>query len=357
MRVLVTGSQGYIGCVLVPLLLEAGHEVTGLDADLYRRCTYGAAPRDIPLIERDIRDVTAEDLRGFDAVLHLAALSNDPLGDLKPRLTYEINYRASLRLGELARAAGVSRFLFSSSCSNYGSSGRPGEPLREGEALNPITPYAVSKVLVERGLSEMATEDFSPSYLRNATAYGMSPRIRFDLVLNNLVAWAVTTGKVHLKSDATAWRPLVHVEDIARAFLAVLAAPREEVHDQAFNIGATSENYTVRQLAEAALAAVPGSELEFARGASADARNYAVDCGKAERVLGFRARWTVAAGARELVESYRRWGLTLEGFEGDRYQRLAHIKALLASGALDPDLRRVRTATPSAVAPQLGAAS
>lgn len=323
---------------MVPLLLQAGHEVVGLDSDLYAASNFGNEPLHVPTLRKDIRAVQPRDLSGFGAVIHLAGLSNDPLGDLDPQLTYEINHSATVRLARLAKAAGVRRFLFSSSCSTYGAAGS--DFIDESGQFNPVTPYGESKVLVERDLSDLAGDDFSPTYLRNATAYGVSPRLRFDLVLNNLVAWAYTTGLVYLKSDGTPWRPIVHIEDISRAFLAVLAAPRELVHDEAFNVGRTDENFQIREIAEIVCEVVPNSRLEFAEDASPDTRTYRVNCDRIRRVLpGFEPRWTTRAGAQELLDAYRAVGLELDEFEGPRYKRLAHIQELIASGRLDRSLR------------------
>lgn len=338
MRVLVTGHSGYIGTVMIPLLQTEGHDVVGLDSDLYEPCTFGRDVQRIPTLKKDIRDVQASELDGFDAIMHLAGLSNDPLGDLDPQLTYEINHIASVRLARLAKEVGISRYIFSSSCSTYGAAGD--DFLNEEAAFHPVTPYGESKVRVEQDVATLADAQFSPTFLRNATAYGVSPRLRFDLVLNNLVAWAYTTGQVYIKSDGTPWRPIVHIEDIARAFLAVLHVPREVVHNQAFNIGRTEENYRIRELAEIVKDTVPGSHVEFAAGAGPDKRCYRVDCGKVARTLpAFKPRWDARKGAQQLYETYKRVGLTLDEFEGPRYKRVDYIKQQLSTGCLDATLR------------------
>lgn len=340
MRVLVTGHHGYIGSVLMPLLVEAGHEAVGLDSDLFEACTLGAPPDESRWrsLRKDLRDVEARDLEGFDAIVHLAALSNDPLGDLNPDLTYDINLEGSLRLARHAREAGVGRFLFSSSCSNYGAAGD--ELLDERSELQPLTPYAISKVRLEEELSDLAADSFSPVYLRNATAYGVSPRLRVDIVLNNLVAWAVTTGRIVLQSDGTPWRPIVHVEDIARVFVHLLDAPRAAVHAQSFNVCSSAENYRIRELAEIVAETIPGCAVTFAANAGPDARNYRVSGDKLARAFPeLRMKWTARAGARELYDAYRAAGLDRETFEGPRFKRLAHIRRLLAAGELTADLR------------------
>jgi nucleoside-diphosphate-sugar epimerase len=344
MRVLLTGHLGYIGTVLSPMLLEEGHEVVGLDSDLYRRCTFMERLASVPAIRKDLRDVTGDDVKGSDAVLHLAALSNDPLGNLNPALTEEINWRASVRLAELAKEAGVRRFVFSSSCSTYGKAAGD-DFLTEDAAFNPVTPYGQTKVWVERDVAKLADDDFVPTFLRNATAYGVSPRHRFDLVLNNLVAHAMASGKVLIKSDGTPWRPLVHIADISQAFCAVLRTPEEAVHKQAFNIGSTDENHRVSDLAETVAAAVPGCEIEYAPGGTGDDRCYRVNCDKAVRTLkDFRPQWNVRKGVAELYDGYKAAGVKVQDFEGPRFGRIAHIRKLLADGVLDESLRFVPAA-------------
>ncbi|MBK6646980.1 MAG: NAD(P)-dependent oxidoreductase [Anaerolineales bacterium] len=342
MKILVTGHNGYIGTVLVPMLHAAGHEVTGLDSDLYARCTFGSNMPSVPELKKDIRDIEASDLEGFDAVMHLAALSNDPLGNLNPTLTYEINHKASVQLARFAKQAGVPRFLFSSSCSTYGAAGE--EMLTEEADFNPVTPYGESKVFVERDLAELADDDFSPTYLRNATAYGVSPRLRFDIVLNNLVAWAYSTGSVLIKSDGTPWRPIVHIEDISRAFIAVLNAPRDLVHNQAFNVGRNDQNYRISELAEIVRETVPGCRIEYAQDGSPDKRTYRVDFSKIMKILPeFKPQWDARKGAQELYETYQKAGLKLDEFEGPKYKRIDHIKQLINDGLLDETLRWVNS--------------
>lgn len=352
MRILVTGHLGYIGTVLTPMLLRAGHEVIGLDTDLYGRCTYGDPTKIpyVPTMDRDIRDIEHDDLLGFDAVVHLAALSNDPLGDFRPPLTDALNHRAAVQLAKSAKRAGVRQFVFSSTCSNYGAGGDGW--LTEDAPFNPVTPYGRAKVLAEQGIRSLADTRFTPVVLRSATAYGFSPRIRFDLAVNNLVAWAYSTGHVRLKSDGRSWRPIVHVEDIARAFVAVLEAPTEAVHNEAFNVGRTDQNYRIRDIADAIAQVVPGCDVTFAEQAHSDPRCYRVNCDKLpQRVPTFCPRWDVSSGTRQLYEAYHTYGLTLEEFEGCTYQRLGHLQQRLADGEIDEALRRVeRSSREGAVA-------
>jgi nucleoside-diphosphate-sugar epimerase len=325
---------------MTPMLEAAGHDVVGLDSDLYERCTFapGGEVPDVPTIRKDIRDVEPSDLKGFDAVLHLAALSNDPLGDFRPATTYSINFDGTMQVAHAAKTAGVERFVFSSSCSNYGASGP--DFIDETGAFNPVTPYGESKVKSELALAELSDDDFCTTSLRSATAYGVSPRLRFDLVLNNLVAWAVTTGRIQMKSDGTPWRPITHIEDISRAFLATLETPVEALRGQAFNVGQTEHNYQIRELAQIVAEVVPNCEVTFASDASPDKRSYRVNCDKIHRVMPtFKPQWDARKGAQQVYEACLAQELTLEEFEGPRYQRIGHIKKLIADGIIDDTLR------------------
>lgn len=338
LEVLVTGHAGYIGSILVPVLQSAGHNVTGLDTYFFEEGTFGKELVKVRSIKKDIRDVTLADLKDFDAVVHLAALCNDPLGDLNPQLTFDINHVSSVNLAKLAKEAGVKRFLYASSCSMYGTAGDG--MLTEEAPLHPLTPYAISKVRTEEDVSRLADKNFSPVFMRNATAYGVSPRLRADVVLNNLVCWAYTTRKIRILSDGTPWRPIVHVEDIANAFASALVVPREAIHNQAFNVGVKGENYRVRDLANIVQEAIPGCVVEYAENAGPDPRNYRVDFSKLARTLpGFKPKWIARKGVEELNSAFQRVGLTSEDFQRGMFTRLAELKRLLNMGQLDHSLR------------------
>lgn len=343
MRILLTGHKGYIGAVAAPILRAAGHNPVGLDTDLFAGCDFGGPAEEIPEVRKDLRDLKAADLEGFDAVVHLAGLSNDPLGDLDPSITYEINHFGSVRLAESAKRAGVTRFVFSSSCSTYGAAGDVFHD--ETAGLNPVTPYAESKVTFENELARLADERFSPTSMRNATAYGVSPRLRLDVVLNDFVASAYTKGLVYVKSDGTPWRPIVHIRDIIAAILSVLEAPREAIHNQVFNVGRTDENFRIRDLAAVVAETVPGCRVEYAPGGGPDKRCYRVNCDKIRRLVpSYRPQWDARKGAQELYDAYRAAGLTAAQMESGRYTRLRHLRGLMSTGRVDQSLRWSRQA-------------
>lgn len=345
MKVLVTGNNGYIGTIMVPMLQAEGFEVEGLDSDLFKGCVFGdssvtGAISNISYMKKDIRDLERSDIVGFDAIIHLCALSNDPLGNLNPRMTYEINHEASVRLAELAKSVGVGRFVFSSSCSVYGASTKP--IVNELSEPKPVTPYAESKVLAERDILKLANSDFTTTVLRSSTAYGLSPMLRFDLVVNNFIAWSFTKGIVLLKSDGSAWRPFVHIQDISRAFIAVLHAPQDVVSGQIFNVGRNDQNFKIREVAEIAKQTVPNSEIQYVEGAEPDERSYRVEFDKiAASLPEFKPQWTVPMGAKQLYEAYKKVGLLVEEFEGSRYRRITHLENSLKNGEVDSSLRRV----------------
>jgi nucleoside-diphosphate-sugar epimerase len=344
LRVLVAGDRGYIGAVLVPMLRAAGHEVTGLDLGLYDGCDLG--PGVSAGAAADMREATPTQLSGYDAVICLAALSNDPLGELNPAATFSVNLDGTLALAAAAKAAGVERFLFASSCSLYGAAGSSG--VTEDADLYPVTPYGETKVQAEQGLSTLADDSFSPVYLRNATAFGASPRHRLDIVVNNLTAVALTTGQVRLQSDGTPWRPLVHVADIAAAFTEMLTAPREVIHDQAFNVGRQAGNVQVRDIAEMVAEAVPGSRVTLADGAGPDLRNYKVDFAKlTDTFPALQLSWTPPEGVAELLTAYQTHGMSYQDFMSSRYVRLRRIQELQQEGLLDSMLRRTSPAEPA----------
>lgn len=347
MRVLVTGNNGYIGTVMTRMLLKEGYEVTGLDSDLFEGCAFGdesitGGIPPISYLRKDLRSIELSDLKDVEAIFHLCALSNDPLGNLNPEITYEINHKGSVRLAKIAKEAGIQRFIFSSSCSVYGDTKK--DVVNEESKVNPITPYAISKVRAERSISEIQDTNFCPTFMRSSTAYGLSPMLRFDLVVNNFVAWSFTKGTVLLKSDGTAWRPFVHIEDISRAFISVLESPIDLVSNQIFNVGKNSENYQIKKVAEIVKNIVPNSKIRYVEGAEPDKRSYKVKFDKISTTIpNFKPTWTVSLGAKQLYEAYKKVDLLVEDFEGPKYRRITNLKNSIKNGILDNDLRRIDT--------------
>jgi nucleoside-diphosphate-sugar epimerase len=335
MRVLATGTDGYIGTLLPPLLMERGHEVIGVDTGFYRAgWLFNATDRSALTLHRDIRRLTADDLEGVDAIVHMAELSNDPVGQLSPEITYDINHMGSVHLATLAKAAGVRRFVYTSSCSVYGVATE--SSVNEESPLNPQTAYAVCKTLVERDVGRMADDDFSPTFLRNATAFGASPRMRFDIVLNNLGGLAWTTGKIRMESDGTPWRPFVHSLDICKAIACTLEAPIESVHGQVFNVGDDRSNHQVFEIADIVASVFPGCEVSFAPDGGPDNRSYRVSFERIQELLpGFSCDWTLERGAQQLRQLFARIDLSEEVFQSRYFTRLKQIKYLLETGQID----------------------
>ena len=337
MKILVTGTEGYLGCLLAPELLRRGHQVTGVDTGFYKAgWLYNGLDRTPETLVKDIRHVTEEDLAGHDAVVHMAELSNDPLGQLSPTITHRVNHRGSVRLAELAKRAGVRRFVYMSSCSVYGVA--TGDDVTEASPTNPQTAYAECKTLVERDVAELADDSFSPTFMRNATAFGASPRMRFDIVLNNLAGVAWTTKEIAMTSDGTPWRPLVHALDIGKAIRCVLDAPVDVVHNQIFNVGDTAQNYQVKEIADAVASVFTDCRVSFGD-AGADNRSYRVSFEKINTQLpGFSCEWTAERGARQLFDLFTRIDLTDEDFTGRGHTRLKQLEWLIRTGQVDAEL-------------------